>query len=73
MHLLFAYVDVMMHERCKARQYVGAGLGGCARSGLAVSVHGAQRAEQGPVLFNLNTHTHTHAHTHVLRLFNSFT
>ncbi len=27
-----------------------------------MSVHGAQRAEQGPALFNLNTHTHTHIH-----------
>jgi hypothetical protein len=65
MHRLFAYVDVMTHERCKASQYVGAGLGGRARSGLVVSVHDAQRAEQGPVLFNLNTHTHTHIHTHM--------
>jgi hypothetical protein len=63
-HLLFAYVDVMTHERCKASQYVGAGLGGRARSGLVVSVHDAQRAEQGPVLFNLNTHTHSHTHAH---------
>ena len=44
MHLLVAYVDVMTHERGKASQYVGAGLGGCARSGVVVSVHGGGRA-----------------------------
>ena len=44
MHLLFAFVDVMTHERCKASQYVGAGLGGCARSVVVVSVHGGGRA-----------------------------
>jgi hypothetical protein len=44
-HPLFAYVDVMTHnQRCKVRQYVGGGLGARARSGLVVSVDGAQRA-----------------------------
>jgi hypothetical protein len=38
MNRLVAYVDVMTHERCKARQYVGAGLGACARSRLDVSM-----------------------------------
>ena len=36
--LMVAYVDVMTHERCKARRYVGAGLGGCARSRLRMSM-----------------------------------
>ena len=32
------------NQRCKVRQYVGGGLGACARSGLVVSVDCAQRA-----------------------------